>query len=79
LSERRLGKFLRDKPRGAFTVSTEVGRLLVPDVEGASHMDSEGFAVPAAFRRGGTSPHPACAHRSRTAWTASGWITSTGS
>jgi D-threo-aldose 1-dehydrogenase len=30
LSEPRLGAFLRDKPRDQFTVSTKVGRLLVP-------------------------------------------------
>jgi D-threo-aldose 1-dehydrogenase len=51
LSERRLGAFLRDKPRGRFTVSTKVGRLLVPDPGGAARPDDEGFAVPAAFRR----------------------------
>lgn len=28
LSERRLGAFLRGKPRGQFTMSTKVGRLL---------------------------------------------------
>lgn len=41
LSERRLGAFLRQFPRDSFTLSTKVGRLLVPtdeDVEG-----SEGF------------------------------------
>jgi D-threo-aldose 1-dehydrogenase len=51
LSERRLGAFLRDKPRDQFTVSTKVGRLLVPDPDGAARLDDEGFAVPAAFRR----------------------------
>lgn len=38
LSERRLGRFLRQLPRAAFTVSTKVGRLLADtedDVEGA--------------------------------------------
>ena len=38
LSERRLGRFLRQFPRDAFTVSTKVGRLLAntdDDVEGA--------------------------------------------
>ena len=37
LSERRLGAFLRQFPRGSYAVSTKVGRLLVPtdaDVEG---------------------------------------------
>jgi len=41
LSERRIGEFLAGRPRDEFTVSTKVGRLLVPatgDVEGA-----EGF------------------------------------
>jgi D-threo-aldose 1-dehydrogenase len=51
LSERRLGDFLREKPRDQYTVSTKVGRLLVPDFGGAGRLDSEGFAVPAAFRR----------------------------
>ncbi|MDB5506345.1 MAG: pld1 2 [Devosia sp.] len=31
LSERRIGDFLRDKPREEFVISTKVGRLLVPD------------------------------------------------
>jgi D-threo-aldose 1-dehydrogenase len=51
LSERRLGDFLREKPRDQFTISTKVGRLLVPDFGGAGRLDSEGFVVPAAFRR----------------------------
>jgi D-threo-aldose 1-dehydrogenase len=34
LAERRLGAFLRDKRRDAFTVSTKVGRLLRPDALG---------------------------------------------
>jgi D-threo-aldose 1-dehydrogenase len=37
MSERRLGAFLQQFPRGSFTLSTKVGRLLVPtdeDVEG---------------------------------------------
>jgi len=41
LSERRIGQFLAGRPRGEFTVSTKVGRRLVPgggDTEGA-----EGF------------------------------------
>ncbi len=39
LSERRIGDFLRGRPRGEFVVSTKVGRRLVPtdaDVEGAA-------------------------------------------
>jgi aryl-alcohol dehydrogenase-like predicted oxidoreductase len=38
LSERRIGEFLAGRPRGEFTVSTKVGRRLVPadgDVQGA--------------------------------------------
>jgi D-threo-aldose 1-dehydrogenase len=33
LSERRIGDFLRDKPRDDYVLSTKVGRLLVPDRE----------------------------------------------
>ena len=51
LSERRLGAFLRGKPRDQFTVSTKVGRLLVADPDGATRQDDQGFAVPAAYRR----------------------------
>ncbi|MEV5322978.1 aldo/keto reductase [Nonomuraea sp. NPDC052634] len=48
-SERRIGELLRDKPRAEFTLSTKVGRLLVPqDPQG--RMDEE-FAVPATHRR----------------------------
>ncbi|GAA2208342.1 aldo/keto reductase [Nonomuraea monospora] len=48
-SERRIGELLRGKPRAEFTLSTKVGRLLVPqDPQG--RMD-EGFAVPATHRR----------------------------
>lgn len=52
LSERRLGAFLATKPREQFTVSTKVGRLLVPDPAGADRLDDEhSFAVPADLRR----------------------------
>ena len=51
LSERRLGAALAHRPRGGFTVSTKVGRLLVPSPETAHRPDDGGFAVPAAFRR----------------------------
>lgn len=52
LSERRLGAFLATKPRTEFTVSTKVGRLLVPDPAGAGRLDDENhFAVPADLRR----------------------------
>ncbi|WP_425428622.1 aldo/keto reductase [Streptomyces yerevanensis] len=48
-SERRIGDLLRGKPRAEFTLSTKVGRLLVPqDPQG--RMD-ESFAVPATHRR----------------------------
>ncbi|MDQ1217211.1 aldo/keto reductase [Microbacterium arborescens] len=51
LAERRLGDALRDRPRAEYVVSTKVGRLLVPNPEGASHRDSAGFDVPADLVR----------------------------
>ncbi|MEU6764119.1 aldo/keto reductase [Streptomyces sp. NPDC046853] len=48
-SERRIGQLLREKPRTEFTLSTKVGRLLVPQ-DPAGRMD-ESFAVPATHRR----------------------------
>jgi len=51
LAERRLGRALAGRPRDEYVVSTKVGRLLVPDPEGASRQDDEGFAVPADHRR----------------------------
>lgn len=46
LSERRLGAFLRDKPRDQFRVSTKVGRLLVDNPAFAGGTDeAAGFAV----------------------------------
>src|SRR5450755_1104430 len=48
-SERRTGDLLRGKPRGEFTLSTKVGRLLVPQ-DPAGRMD-ESFEVPATHRR----------------------------
>jgi len=51
LSEQRLGAFLRTKPRHEFTVSTKVGRLLVPNPAGTHRRDDEGFEVPATLRR----------------------------
>jgi D-threo-aldose 1-dehydrogenase len=51
LSERRLGAALRERPRDAYVLSTKVGRLLVPDPEGAGRRDAQGFAVPATLRR----------------------------
>jgi D-threo-aldose 1-dehydrogenase len=48
-SERRTGNWLRGKPRAEFTLSTKVGRLLVPqDPAGCT---DESFAVPATHRR----------------------------
>jgi D-threo-aldose 1-dehydrogenase len=51
LSERRLGRALAAWPRAELVVSTKVGRVLVPDPDGASRRDGEGFAVPATHRR----------------------------
>ncbi|MGO1837899.1 MAG: aldo/keto reductase [Candidatus Microbacterium stercoravium] len=51
-SERRLGDFLRTKPRDEFVVSTKVGRLLVPNPEGADELDLDNdFHVPAVVKR----------------------------
>ncbi len=44
LGERRLGEFLRTKPRDEFVLSTKVGRLLVEGPDGA-HLDDGGFVV----------------------------------
>lgn len=51
LSERRLGESLRRRPREEFVVSTKVGRLLVPDPDGAARRDDDLFEVPADHRR----------------------------
>ncbi len=57
LSERRLGAVLRGRPRGEFTVSTKVGRLLIPNPDalpGAARQgarDDQCFDVPATSRR----------------------------
>jgi D-threo-aldose 1-dehydrogenase len=53
LSERRLGDALRDRPRGEYTVSTKVGRLLEPydGVDAPADDLAHGFAVPATHRR----------------------------
>jgi D-threo-aldose 1-dehydrogenase len=51
LSERRLGAALRDRPREAYTVSTKVGRLLVPDDTSEGDDLANGFAAPATHRR----------------------------
>jgi D-threo-aldose 1-dehydrogenase len=52
LSERRLGAVLRGLPREEFTLSTKVGRLLVPNPGGEDRRDLDnGFDVPAGLRR----------------------------
>jgi D-threo-aldose 1-dehydrogenase len=52
LSERRLGAFLRSKPRDEYVISTKVGRLLRPSPETADRLDLENlFAVPASVKR----------------------------
>ena len=52
LSERRLGAALRGRPRDTYTVSTKVGRLLVPNTAAGAGDDlADGFAVPATHRR----------------------------
>lgn len=52
LSERRLGAALRGRPRDTYTISTKVGRLLVPNPDGGAGDDlAHGFAVPATHRR----------------------------
>lgn len=48
-SERRIGDLLRGKPRAGFTLSTKVGRLLVP--QDARGRTDDSFAVPATHRR----------------------------
>jgi len=50
LSERRLGRALRDLPRDEFVLSTKVGRLLVPRAAPRAH-DDEGFVVPGDLER----------------------------
>ncbi|MCZ7438248.1 aldo/keto reductase [Micromonospora sp. WMMC241] len=48
LSERRLGAALAGRPRAEFTVSTKVGRILVPSPDTADRRDDAGgFDVPA--------------------------------
>ena len=52
LSERRLGAFLRTRPRDEYTVSTKVGRLLRPNPDWAGELDdANDFAVPAELQR----------------------------
>jgi D-threo-aldose 1-dehydrogenase len=51
LSERRIGKALASRPRAEYTISTKVGRLLVPNPSPAGRRDTEGFDVPADYLR----------------------------
>jgi D-threo-aldose 1-dehydrogenase len=51
LSERRLGALLSSYQRQEYTLSTKVGRLLVPTPERGGQLDDGGFAVPATHRR----------------------------
>jgi D-threo-aldose 1-dehydrogenase len=51
LSERRLGAALRGRPRESYTISTKVGRLLVPNETVEGDDLAGGFAVPATHRR----------------------------
>lgn len=52
LSERRLGGFLAGRPRGSYTLSTKVGRLLRPVTGAGGATDlAHGFAVPATHER----------------------------
>ena len=51
LSERRLGRALRDRPRDEYVISTKVGRLLVPNPPGTTELDELGFEVSATHRR----------------------------
>lgn len=48
LSERRLGDFLRDKPRGDYVLSTKVGRLLTPVPE--DQVPDLGYVEPLPLR-----------------------------
>lgn len=59
LSERRLGEFLRTKPRDEYTISTKVGRLLRPNPDWSGELDTENdFVVPANLQRvWDASPH----------------------
>ncbi|GAA2395298.1 aldo/keto reductase [Dactylosporangium salmoneum] len=50
LSERRLGRALRERPRAQYRISTKVGRLLEP-VDGGGDDRADGFAVPRTHRR----------------------------
>lgn len=52
VSERRLGAALRERPRSEFSISTKVGRLLVPNpAPTGSDLEKGGFAVDDALIR----------------------------
>jgi D-threo-aldose 1-dehydrogenase len=51
LSEKRLGKALKNFPRDEYMVSSKVGRLLVPSPETAVMKDEQGFDVHASTKR----------------------------
>lgn len=51
LSEKRLGRALRDLPRDQYTISTKVGRILEPVAHPDGDDRAHGFAVPATHRR----------------------------
>jgi D-threo-aldose 1-dehydrogenase len=51
LAERRLGAAIRERPRSDYTVSTKVGRLLIPAAPTAADDLAHGFAVPATHHR----------------------------
>ena len=52
LSERRLGAFLRTKPRDEFVLSTKAGRLLRPNPDDDGGLDlANDFHVPTTVRR----------------------------
>ena len=51
LSERRLGAFLRTKPRDEYVVSTKAGRLLRPNPDATGLDVANSFHVPDDLRR----------------------------
>ena len=51
LSERRLGRALRHRPRAGYVISTKVGRVLEPAAHPEGDDLANGFAVPATHRR----------------------------
>jgi D-threo-aldose 1-dehydrogenase len=51
LAELRLGAALAGRPRDDFSVSTKVGRALVPTPDREGESDDHGFLTPAVYRR----------------------------